>query len=336
VPFVAQRQPLWERWDQWLGIGEDRGRSRWKWWPARRTRTKDVFDAAEIGTRFRALCNDLSLATDRHYSSALTAQLQHRVLLAHQRLYAMRLRLGAAWWNYLAEDFPATVRRERRVIAASALLFVVPFIVVGIALQFEPNGVLYILSPGQTAEIEHMYDPAARLVGRPRDATGDAQALAFYIANNVRIDFQCFAGGLAFGVGTVFYLLWNGLILGAVAGYLTHLGYVDTFWGFVAGHSPFELTGAVLSGAAGLKIGGALLAPGRRSRRAAMRDAARVAVRLLYGAAALTFTAAFVESFWSPLRTIPVEVKYAVGALLWILLAAYFTGVGRTHERATT
>ena len=74
---------------------------------------------------------------------------------------------------------------------------------------------------------------------------------------------------MLFGVGTIFYLLFNGVFLGAVAGHLTGLGYIETFWGFVSGHSSFELTAIMLSGAAGLRIGMALIAPGNRTRRRA-------------------------------------------------------------------
>jgi uncharacterized membrane protein SpoIIM required for sporulation len=155
-----------------------------------------------------------------------------------------------------------------------------------------------------------------------------------YIANNVGIDFQCFAGGIIFGIGAVFYMLYNGLIIGAVAGHLTQLGYIETFWGFVAGHSAFELTGAVLSGAAGLKIGLALIAPGNRSRVAALKAAAAVAVRLLYGAALLTFLAAFIEAFWSPERSIPFEIKIGAGIFLWVLTWSYLLLAGRNRDAA--
>ena len=37
----------------------------------------------------------------------------------------------------------------------------------------------------------------------------------FYIFNNVRIGFQTFASGLVFGLGTILYLLYNGVFIGA-------------------------------------------------------------------------------------------------------------------------
>jgi uncharacterized membrane protein SpoIIM required for sporulation len=151
----------------------------------------------------------------------------------------------------------------------------------------------------------------------------------FYIWNNVRIGFQTFAGGLLAGVGSVWFLASNGVIIGSVAGYLTQVGYAATFWSFVAGHSSLELLAIVLSGAAGLRLGLAVIAPGKRSRKSALVAAAKPAVRIMYGAAIMFFAAAFVEAFWSPHTALPPTLKIALGLAGWALLLAYFLFAGR-------
>ena len=65
-----------------------------------------------------------------------------------------------------------------------------------------------------------MYDPANRRLGM-READTNVAMFGFYIWNNVRIGFQTFAGGLLAGVGSAWFLGANGVIIGAVAGYLT-------------------------------------------------------------------------------------------------------------------
>lgn len=76
----------------------------------------------------------------------------------------------------------------------------------------------------------------------------------------------------------------------------------------------------------------ALVAPGRLRRSDALKAAARRAIPLLYGAALLTFSAAFIEALWSPSRTIPFEIKIGAGIGLWICLLLYFVFAGRrTH-----
>jgi uncharacterized membrane protein SpoIIM required for sporulation len=154
----------------------------------------------------------------------------------------------------------------------------------------------------------------------------------YYIMNNIGIAFQTFASGLLFGLGSLFFLLFNGLMIGAVAGHLTQIGYGETFWSFVVGHGAFELTAIALAGAAGLKIGWALLVPGRLPRAEALRIAAGSSVRLVGGVIVFLLLAAFIEAYWSSMALASPTLKYAVGAALWLLVLAYLLLAGRgTH-----
>ena len=134
---------------------------------------------------------------------------------------------------------------------------------------------------------------------------------------------------MAFFEGSLFFLFFNGLMIGAVAGHLTQIGSGQTFWSFVIGHGAFELTAITLAGAAGLKLGWALLAPGRWPRSEALRLAARQSVQLVAGAILLLLLAAFVEAYWSSMTSIGSTIKFAVGGGLWLLLASYFALAGR-------
>ncbi len=320
IQFIERRQADWEAWDKWLSQ------------PAKKDAAADsAIAVAELPSRFRRLSNDLALAKDRHYSAQLVDSLHRRLLAAHQRIYSAATPRTGSVLGFIGGGFPAQVRREWRLVLAAFLLFFAPLLIMIAVTQHSPDAVYLVLSPEKVGQFQDMYAPDAKHLGRPRQASSEWAMWGFYIANNVQIDFQCFAGGLVFGLGAVFFLLFNGLMIGATAGHLTQLGYIDTFWGFVAGHSAFELTGAVLSGAAGLKLSLALLAPGNRSRLAALKDGAREAVGLLYGAAGLTFLAAFIEAFWSPNRSVPFEIKIGIGIALWCLTWAYLLLAGRAR-----
>jgi uncharacterized membrane protein SpoIIM required for sporulation len=133
------------------------------------------------------------------------------------------------------------------------------------------------------------------------------------------------------GIGTLLVLFFNGLFIGGIAGHLTRLDYVDTFYPFVIGHGSFELTAIVFSGAAGLRLGYALIDPGPFSRLDALRLAGRDVVPMIYGIVFMLVIAAFLEAFWSSSTLLPVSTKYTVGALLWALVLVYCFS-GRRHE----
>ena len=289
---------------------------------------KPAFDAAEMPQRYRRICQSLALAADRQYSPALVDRLNRLALRGHHALYENRRRETQRVLEFVAAGFPALVRREWRLVLAASLLFFGPLVGLFAVLQVFPEFVHYLLRPEQIAGVHEMYDPASRRLGM-READTNLMMFGFYVWNNVGIGFQTFAGGLLAGVGSIWFLGSNGIVLGAVAGYLTQIGYVETFWSFVAGHSSWELIAIALSGAAGLRLGLAVIAPGRLTRKAALVAAARPAVQIMYGAALLFFVAAFVEAFWSPLTEVPFNAKLGVGMAGWALLIAYFAFAGR-------
>jgi uncharacterized membrane protein SpoIIM required for sporulation len=131
------------------------------------------------------------------------------------------------------------------------------------------------------------------------------------------------------GVGSLFFLGFNGAYIGAIAGYLTERGLSATFYSFVATHGAFELTAIVLSGAAGLRIGHALIAPGPRTRLQALTLASREAIVIVYGVTGMLLIAAAVEAFWSSATWIPHGVKYAAAAVCWIVVIGYLWRQGR-------
>ncbi len=146
--------------------------------------------------------------------------------------------------------------------SSPALLVLVPTLALGIAVYRRPELILSIVDSRTAAEFEHMYDPASPAIGRLRDSGSDWAMFGFYIMNNIGIAFQCYVTGLLFGVGSVWYLVFNGAFGGAIGGYIASMGYGGTFFPFIATHSAFEVTAIILSGAAGLRIGRSVLLPG--------------------------------------------------------------------------
>jgi uncharacterized membrane protein SpoIIM required for sporulation len=322
--FEAQHAEDWARFERWL-----ERRQQGRHFAKNAAPEANPLPDIEVPQTYRRLCQHLALARDREYSPELVDRLNALVLRGHHLLYGARARRGTVRSiAFLLGGFPRLVRGEAALVAAAALLFFGPLAVFIAAMQWYPDFIYYVADPRTVAGYQEMYNPASTRIGR-READDNVAMFGFYIWNNVKIGIQTFATGLAFGVGSVFYLVANGVMIGAVAGYLTQAGFGVPFWSFVSGHSAMELTAIAISGAAGLRLGGAVIAPGLRSRKAALVIAAQPAVRLMYGAAVMFTVAAFIEAFWSPLNTIPPPLKYAVGAAMWALVIGWLAFGGR-------
>lgn len=296
--------------------------------PAEAQAPAPVLAPADMPQAFRQLCAHLALARDRQYSPELVDRLNALVLRGHHALYGARTRGLGGLRAFLDGGFARAVRAEWRCVLLATLLFFGPLLGLVAAIQAWPEFASVVLSPHTLGEVQEMYAPDNERMGM-RDADTSMQMFGFYIWNNVRIGFQTFAGGVFLGLGSVFFLFYNGLHIGAVMGHLQQVGLGAQLWPFVAGHSAMELVAIVIAGAAGLKLGGALLAPGRRSRRHALVEAGRAAARLVAGAALMFGIAAAIEAFWSPLRLPEPLPKYLVGALMWLLVLSYLALSGR-------
>lgn len=320
APFIEKYTPLWDDFEAWLAYQD-----------ATRKQRKVLEQLQlDVPASYRQICHHLALARSRLYSHVLIERLNHLVLRGHQQLYTHRPYFLHHIAEYFAGGFPALVRQEWKLVMLSALLFLIPFLGSIITIQYYPDMVYTVLDDKMVNQMEAMYSPDIQeRLGREREADSDLYMFGYYIKHNTGIDFQIFSTGLLFGLGSVFFLFFNGLFLGAISGHLTHIGYIDTFWGFVAGHSSFELIAMVFSGAAGFKLAQALIVPKRKTRTRALVDNGRIAVQLMYGTALMTIMAAFIEAFWSSTVGIPLMVKYSVGLGLWLLVIIYFVFMGR-------
>ncbi|MEH6578176.1 MAG: stage II sporulation protein M [Amphritea sp.] len=317
--FEKRYQAVWEELSNQLDALE---KSRFK-------RTRGQLSANLPGL-YRQVCNHYALARGRRYSPTLEEQLHRLVLRGHQHLYTRR---GAWLWQllaFVAVGFPRSLRRHQSYFWLALALFLFPGVLIGGFCMLDESLIYSVMSEAEVANMAEMYRPDNARPGRTieRSAESDFAMFGFYIFNNIGIGFRTFAMGILAGVGTVFTLIYNGLAIGAVAGYLSSLGYHETFWPFVSGHSSLELTAIVICGAAGLMLGRGMIAPGCYSRADAIRFRAKQALPLVMGAGLMLLGAAFIEAFWSA-NDLPNQIKYIFAALMWLLMILYFIFAGR-------
>jgi len=293
------------------------------------TRIRTADSGARLAVLYRRACEHLALARARAYPPYIVDRLERVTATAHQLIYQQHEFGAARITRILAVEFPRSVRRHRGYVAVATATFLVPTIVIALLVYWRPELILSVVSSETAAQFEEMYSSSAESIGRTRNASTDWIMFGYYIRNNIGVAFQCFAGGLFAGLGSLFFLAYNGAFSGALAGYLTERGMSSTFYSFVATHSAFELTAIVLSGAAGLRLGHALLAPGRATRVQALVVAARESAVLIYGVTAMLLVAAAVEAFWSSAQWLPPGLKYSVAAVCWACVLGYLTLQGR-------
>lgn len=323
--FESRRRADWDELDELLEIySEGKAKSQ-----------LSGEEVAAIPALYRAASEDLALTRHRGYGVDLAERLNRLCLRAYHVLHGTRSGLSRRAFAFLAVGFPMLVRANKGVSIGATTLFFAPFFAFMLAGFIAPEWVFAVLPDEMRTQLEQSFSADAESSDFGRDAESDVVMFGFYIQNNVGIAFRTFASGILCGLGSIFLLLSNGVVLGAAFGYAFLAGFDRTFMSFTSGHGAPELIGIALSGAAGLRLGLAILRPGRRTRALALREDGRVAVRLALGAGAMISFAAFIEAFWSG-NPFPVAVKYTFGACMWTGVIAWLLLAGRGRTRRAT
>ncbi len=147
---------------------------------------------------------------------------------------------------------------------------------------------------------------------------------ATIMTNNIKVAFFAFAGGITFGLITVYMLVYNGIIIGAMAALFWHYGKTYEFWAYIVPHGMIELTAIFIAGGAGLLMGYKLFVPGRFTRGFQLKYQAKRSVQLLLGTIPLFVIAGIIEGFITP-ASLSLETKYSVAFITVIGLILYIT-----------
>ena len=270
--------------------------------------------------------HDLALADAYQLPPATIRYLHQLVASAHNQLYRSRPFLLRTWFAELFRVMPQRLCADRFLRLAFCIFWGVFLLAAGLSYQKREFAVAVAGEPTLQNVEEQYADP---IVGR--DAGTAALMSGFYIWNNPSIGLRCFAFGLVFGIGGLFATVYNAALLGALFGHMATVSQAGNFFHFVTAHGPFELTGVVLSAAAGMRLGFSLVDPRGRTRVDALHRAAQECVPIMSGAVLLFFLAAGIEAFLSP-SSAPYALKAAVAILSTLMLLFYYFVLGHPRK----
>ena len=324
--LIAANAPRWERFASLLATAQRRG-----------LRALGEAGVREFVAEYRALTADLARLRTAAGGHALDElfQLGRLVAGAHNLLYRDRGVPFRTALVFLFTGVPREIRRSAAPIALAALLLFGPAIVAAVAVARTPGLAARMLP-------ESMLRRADDGVRRARNGEGyidDPQLFrpvmaSSIVANNVQVSFAAFAGGVTGGLLTAVLIVMNGISLGSVVGLYVSKGIGSLLLAFVAPHGVLELFAICVAAGAGFLVAAALLLPGARTRREALAEQSRRAIRLIGASTLLLLAAGLLEGLVSPIEWWPLEGKLAVSGTTLVLLVLYLRG-GRSASPAS-
>lgn len=310
--FIKSREADWKRLEALM---------------AQQTRRKALKpdEIYELGGLYRTVMSDLAVARRDYPQHRLNAFLNQLLTRTHNMLYQEDTgdvrRLGAL----ITHTIPQTFRDLGLFVLAAFLMFIIPA-VIGYRLASTNPDVAAPLGLEAQRQILAQSDTWTDI---PVDQRPYASTVI--MTNNIRIAILAFAGGISFGLFTLYILAMNGLIIGAVLGLSVYYGMGESLFGFIIGHGVLELSIIFMSGGAGLALGWSLLNPGRLTRLDSLKVMARRSVNLAILAVPILVVAGVIEGFISP-SGLPLIVRTLVGILTGAVLYFYLLNSGRNQQ----
>jgi uncharacterized membrane protein SpoIIM required for sporulation len=276
---------------------------------------------------YRQTASDLATVREDVTSNQLSFYLNQLLGRAHNLIYMGHKQKISGLVRFYAETFPQVFRETFWQTFLAFLIFTVTGIATWAVTIHDPAFAHRMLGPEMMATIEkrEMWTKSIVTI-KPLAASG-------IMTNNLAVCFTTFAMGITAGIGTIYMMFTNGLLIGVIGAATWQAGMALQLWSFVAGHGALELPAIFISGGAGLEIARGMLFPGLLPRRESLALAGGRAARLMIGTIPMLVVAGVIEGFVSP-SGLATPLKFLLSAVLFTALTTYLACVGRPEPKA--
>jgi uncharacterized membrane protein SpoIIM required for sporulation len=270
----------------------------------------------ELGLLYRQIAADLAILREDKGSAHFARYLNQLLARAHNTIYSAHRASPSAVLYYYHYDYPAIFRRNRMFCFVAFIIFAFAAVVGAGITYVDPDFKTEVLGPAMIQTIERHEMWTHSIVGMKPIASSSI------MTNNLSVTFMTCAMGITAGLGTIYMMAFNGLLLGVIGTACGLAGMSRQLWSFVAPHSVLELPAIFIAGGAGLRLAYGLLFPGFLPRRVSLAKAGNEAVKLLLGTIPMLVIAGVIEGFVSP-TDLGVRLKFSMAAAILTLLIAY-------------
>ena len=282
-------------------------------------RSLDYEGLEKLAFRYRQMLHDHALAAARYPGTAMARRLRRLVLEGTHWLQRDPGDHLPSLGGFFGSTFPLAMRRLLPLIGVMVALFSAAALFGYAMTLVEPALGASFLNPEAIEGLRkgHLWTESIFAV------TPGAVASTMIATNNISVAFTGWAGGALAGLGALYVVLLNGLMLGAVMATTAHYSMSAPLLNFVAAHGPLEISLILITSAAGLGVGRALVVATDRPRSEMLQAAGRDALIVLLGCLPWILLLGFIEGFLSPSPELSLTSK----ALLGFLLEALFVTV---------
>jgi uncharacterized membrane protein SpoIIM required for sporulation len=314
--WLEKRKTYWARLEQLVDRSNKGGIS-----------ALDHRELQELGLLYRQTASDLATVREDVTSNQLTFYLNQLLGRAHNLIYMGHKQKISGLVRFYTQTFPQVFRETVPQTFLAFLIFTVTGIATWALTIHDPAFAHRMLGPEMMAMIEK------REMWTKSIVTIKPLATSGIMTNNLAVCFTTFAMGITAGIGTIYMMFTNGMLIGVIGAATWQAGMALQLWTFVAAHGALELPAIFISGGAGLEIARGMLFPGLLPRRESLALAGGRAARLMIGIVPMLVVAGIIEGFVSP-SGLATPLKFLLSGVLLVALTTYLTRVGLPNSKA--
>ncbi len=266
---------------------------------------------------YKAVSAHLATMQTVYPTNEATIMLNHLVARAHNTMYQESNKSSQQLRTFFLHYFPALIGTRALFILFALLLFGIGGLSGFLAVRADPLNLTLIVP----ANIAEGLDPTQTEL--PRENLNSPMMSTEIMTNNIRVAVLAFVSGITLGIGTVYLLIMNGLLIGALAAVFMQAGKSYVFWAYILPHGVIELAAIFIAGGAGLYMGYRIFVPGIYSRTHRLLETAKESAQLMLGTIPLFIIAGIIEGYITP-STLSLDVKYIVASVTLLLLIVYY------------
>lgn len=313
--WIQKRRPHWDRLAALLAQSDHSG-----------LKQLSRAELQELALLYRQVAADLSVLRQDPTARTYAAYVNQLLARAHHIIYSGRKTNLLTLFRFLRDEYPGIFQRNLQYVLASLLISAACGLLGVILTTARPEFMRHFVGPQMIATMERHEMWTQSIVSiAPKETSR-------IMTNNLTVSFETFAGGISFGLITLYSLFVNGMLLGVIGAACHHYGMSVALWSFVAAHGSLELPSILIAGAAGLRLGHAMLFPGGYRWKDSLAKGGIEATRLVSGIIPLLVIAGCLEGFFSPSHA-PVWLKFTVGGVLFALLNLWLFGARKPQSR---
>ena len=310
--FIQQNREKWNEFEKFLHDGQH--------------------DPEKITRLFVEITEDLSYARTFYPNRTVRFYLNRVAQYVYNKVNRNRIFRWSSFWNFWADELPWIVYTSRRQLQISLILFVLCMLLGMFISAFEPSFAETIFGKHYVEEtISNIEQGDPMAVYKKSGATGMFLGITL---NNVRVAFLIFISGLLAGIGTVYVLIINALMVGAFQYFFYERGVLQEALITIWQHGTIEIASIIIAGAAGIILGSGLAFPGSYTRGDSFRLSAYRSVKLFLGTVPLFIFAAFIEGFITRHTESPLLLRIMVIACSVGFIGFYFIWIPWKKHRA--